>query len=280
MSNSIATTNSNSNSNSNSARLSRLWIGALVGTSAGFFVKELGLLGAFSIPAGRTDVTVLAVIAGALVALTPLRRLFIGITLLLATLWLAVAYTPLTRYMAAPLERRDTLRQADAVFVLGSGLQMDGELTSEALNRLVGGLRLLGEGWADRLILSELPPPYPSHRDAACALMEALGLENEVFTVGPVRTTRDEAVLVADEMRVWGFETLIVVTAPSHSRRASATIEHEGVEVISVPSVETHFDSELLGRFDRSDDNIVSFGRLLHEYAGFAYYSLRGWIAL
>jgi hypothetical protein len=113
--------------------------------------------------------------------------------------------------MAKDLPRRETPEPADAVFVLGSKLQMDGELTDEATARLLHGLELLGLGLAPRIIVSELPPPYPSHEEACRKLMANLGMDQEIVSVGPVRNTHDEAVAVGALFRERGWERLLVV---------------------------------------------------------------------
>jgi len=169
------------------------------------------------------------------------------------------------------------MQNADAVFVLGSGIQLDGELTDEATSRLVHALELLGQGLAPRLIVSELPPPRPSHTDAARKLMKNLGLEHEVLAVGPVRSTRDEAELVGALLRKYGWKRLLVSTSPTHSRRASAALEKEGIEVVSSPSVQTRYDLENLELFFL-DNRISAFGDLIHEKVGLWVYARRGWL--
>jgi uncharacterized SAM-binding protein YcdF (DUF218 family) len=180
--------------------------------------------------------------------------------------------------MGEGLVRRDPPQKADAVFVLASGLQQDGELSSVAMSRLLGGFELLGEGFAPRLVLSELPSPNPSYREAAAALMKSLGMSHEILVVGPVLNTHDEAVAVGALARESGFERLLVVTSPSHSLRAALALEAEGVDVISVPSVETTFDYENLGAEVHGDDRVRAFGPLLHERVGLLYYRYQGWI--
>jgi hypothetical protein len=181
--------------------------------------------------------------------------------------------------MGDPLVRKDPLQRADAVFVLASALQADGDLTTPAMSRLLAGLELLGDGWAPRLVLSELPLPAPRYRDAACELMDSFGMSQEILSVGPVSNTHDEAVLVGQLYRELGFERLLVVTSPSHSLRASLALEAEGVEVVSMPSGETLFDQEKLWDPDRWDDHLRAFGIFLHEHAGLLYYRHKGWIS-
>ena len=180
--------------------------------------------------------------------------------------------------MADGLARKDELRKADAVFVLASGLQRDGELTTSSMSRLLRGLEIIGEGWTSRLILTELANPYPRYREAAEPLIDHLGLEVDITSLGPVRNTHDEAVIVSEKARSLAFERIIVVTSPSHTRRACAALENEGATVICVPSQQIRFDFENLERTWELDSRLRAFGTLLHERVGLFYYRMRGWI--
>jgi uncharacterized SAM-binding protein YcdF (DUF218 family) len=146
------------------------------------------------------------------------------------------------------------------------------------MSRMLRGLELIGEGWAPRLILAEHPKPYPLYFDAASRLIASLGLDAEIIIVGPTRDTHDEAVAVGEVVRARSFERIIVVTAPSHSRRASAVLEAEGVTVTSAPSQQIRFDFENLADPFQSDSHLRAFGPLLHEHVGLVYYRLKGWI--
>lgn len=260
------------------SRFRELATGLALGLLAGLIVKELDLTTVVSYHGDRSKVVLAAAIVGGVMGLTALRRLLAIGTSLLVALWLVVCWTPLASWMGESLPRRDPLERADAVFVLGSGLQPDGELSSEAMTRLVHGLELLGEGWASRLILTELPEPWPRYKDAACELMDRLGMSQEVIAIGPTRNTHDEAVMVAELARDWGFEKIIMVTAPSHTRRAAAVLEAQGVHVIASPSTQVLFDLENLSTVARGDDRTRAFGVFLHEYVGLWYYQMRGWL--
>jgi uncharacterized SAM-binding protein YcdF (DUF218 family) len=260
------------------SRLTDLLVGAGLGLMLGLIVKELDLTTIVSFFGERNFVVVACAIVIALAWMTRLRSIVILGAISAALVWLAVGFTPLTAYMARDLVRRDPLTKADAVFVLASSLQRDSELTTSAMSRLLHGLELLGEGWAERLILTELPEPAPRYREAACRIMDHLGLENEVIALGPVQNTHDEAVLVAELARDYGFERLLVVTSPSHSTRASAALEAQGIRVVSSPAQQTRFDLEDLAFMRTSDGRHRAFGPLLHEHVGIFYYRLRGWI--
>src|SRR5262249_41914087 len=145
--------------------------------------------------------------------------------------------------------------------------------------RLLRGLELVAEGRTSRLVLSELPPPKASYVPLARTEMERLGLHAEILTVGPVVNTHDEAVAGAAPPPGRGGETLLPpATPPTHSRRAAATLEREGLSVLSVPSLEVMFDLENLDRGETVDDRFHAFASIVHERLGLFLYRRRGWI--
>jgi len=242
-------------------------VGAAVGATAGFLTRDL-------VTDSLASLWVPAAVLGALCWRTRMRPAMLALAVLLAALWLSVAFTPLAAYVARGLTRRDADGHADAVLVLSSRLQADGQPTPAALSRLVHGLELLGRGLAPRMVLSELPPPARSYAAVARALMADLGLSHELVSLGPAQRTREEAVQAADLCRRQGWRRLLVVTSPSHSRRACAAVEHERLEVICSPAVETEFDVETL---DRPLERLRSFRSSLHEWLGLWLYRRRGW---
>ncbi|HEX9724528.1 MAG TPA: YdcF family protein [Vicinamibacteria bacterium] len=254
---------------------SRAGTGVAVGALAGVIAKDLDLLSLVSYWDDRAPFVLGAALAGALLWNTRLKWL-VGLGAAgLIVLWTVVAYTSLCPWLAKDLVRRDPLQPADAVFVLGSRVQLDGDLTDEAVSRLLHGLELLQQGHAPRLILSELPPPFPSHSEAVRRLVKGLAMEQEILSVGEASNTHTEAVAVAALYRERGWERLLVVTAPLHSRRACGSLEHEGVTVVCSPSVERSFDLETL---DGPDERLRAFSSIMHEKLGIWLYARRGWL--
>jgi uncharacterized SAM-binding protein YcdF (DUF218 family) len=248
--------------------------GAALGALLGFLAAELNVGSLVSFGGDTAFLVVAGAVVGLLLWPTRLRGLLTVTTAAAALAWLLVAYGPVSAWLAQGLPRRDPLRRGDAVFVLGSRLQKDGEPTTEALSRLLHGIGLVAGGQAPRLIVSEQPrmPPYaPVARD----WLRRLKIDAETLTVGPVVNTRDEAKLVGEMFRLRGWRTLLVVTAPTHSRRACQALEREGLDVVSSPSVETRFDLETL---DRPGERLMAFGALTHEHLGLLWYRWKGWI--
>ncbi|PYQ42307.1 MAG: hypothetical protein DMF77_13305 [Acidobacteria bacterium] len=236
-----------------------------MGAVAGFMLRDLAVdtLASFWLPWAVLG----AVVFGRL------RTLLGAFTMAVLAIWLAVAFTPLVARLARPLVRRDAVVAADAVLVLGSRLQSDGEPSATALSRLVHGLELTREPGA-RLVVTEKVPPPAAYAALASQLARRLGLTPEVIAVGPARRTRDEAVEAAALCRRRGWHRLLVVTSPTHSRRACDAVEHLGVAVSCSPAAETEFDLET---FDRPSDRFIAFRSVLHEWAGIWYYRYKGW---
>jgi len=238
--------------------------------------ERLGLEGAVSFWGQRAPAIAGVALLSALLWTTRLKPLVVVGASALGLLWLVVAFTPVTSWMAQGLVRRDPLVDADAIVVLGSNIQPDDDLSATAMSRLVHALELLAEGRAPRLVLTEIRPPAGSHAKAARALMSHLRVAGELIAVGPVRDTRDESREVARLFGERGFKSLILVTSPTHTRRAALAFERQGLVVVASPSVETLFDLEAL---DEPDDRIKAFGPLLHERLGLWLYGVRGDIA-
>src|SRR3989304_3268570 len=155
------------------SRIRGLFSGAALGFLLGLVAKEVDFAPLVSFQGDRALIVLSSTAMGALLGLTRFERLLVVVAAAAFSLWILVAFTPLTQWMGEPLVRRDRLQKADAVFVLASGVQPDGDLSTVAMSRLLGGVELLGEGWAPRMVLSELPRPWPRDRDHAVELIDS-----------------------------------------------------------------------------------------------------------
>jgi len=238
-------------------------------------VVDLNLPSLVSFRGDRYYLVPVLMALGVVAWLTPLRRLALAGIAVLAALWLAVCYTPFTAWLAEGLVRRDPVEAADAVFVFASGIQEDGDPTTDAMSRLLKGVELMAEGRAPWLVVSEVPPPAGSHAPLARAWLATLARRGEVLQLGGIRNTHDEAVALARLGRERGIRRVLAVTSPTHTRRAAAALEKQGLVAIAVPAVETSFDLENL-RFP--GDRRRAFGPIAHERIGLLVYRRRGWI--
>ena len=86
-----------------------------------------------------------------------------------------------------------------------------------------------------------------------------------MLQIGRIINTHDEAVALARLGRERGIKRVLAVTSPTHTRRAAAALEKQGLVAISVPAVETNFDLETL-RFP--GDRRRAFAAIAHERLG------------
>lgn len=195
-------------------------------------------------------------VAGAFV--WPRRVLKVG-SALLALLLALCLLTPVLRGPLAALSLTQAPVPADAIVVLGGGVQCGTRaLESSSLARLVRGLELWQAGYAPVLTVSEQSGVLGP---AGCAKMSELERAQikalypargpQILTLRQVTTTRDEAARVRDLARQRGWRRVLLVTSPSHSRRAARLFAEQGVNVVSVPAGETRYDATLPLPVDR-----------------------------
>ena len=256
-----------------------LWRGLLTGLGIG---AALAVLAAFigEVRASAGLLLLLTAGCGLLGVYRPTRRLLqVGAALLVAGL-LVCLVTPVLRGPLAALTLRDTPVKADAVVVLGGGVQCGTRaLESSSLTRLVTGLKLWREGFAPVLTVSEQSGLVG---EANCPKMSVLEREYirtlypmdgpEVLTLRNVTTTRDEAQRVSEYAKKRGWQRVLLVTSPSHSRRAAGLFASYGLNVVSVPAPEIRFDETL----PRPADRLYALRVLLYEWLSRVKFAVGG----
>jgi uncharacterized SAM-binding protein YcdF (DUF218 family) len=221
-----------------------------------------------------------AALLGAVVGVTRLRPLlWIGAGLL-ALLCIAVGYTPLVRYLASPLIRRDPLPiHVDAVAVLSMGVTPDGMMRSETLDRFLSGLALAKRGLAPAMLVSRERRTVNDRSVSDSADLQRIAAMAAgtipITFVDSIFTTRTEALRMKAIAGRNGWRTIAVVTSPLHTRRACATFEAVGFRVVCVPA-----DVRDSGLHPASDveHRLRSFQWLLYETFATDTYRRRGWI--
>jgi uncharacterized SAM-binding protein YcdF (DUF218 family) len=250
--------------------------GAALGLVSGFLARDLDLTTLVSFSGDRMILLPIGLILGSVCAVTRLRRLLYAGVAALALLWVLVAYSPLSRLLITGLVRNDALRAADAVLVFSSNIQDDGDPTSVQLARLYRGLELVRDGLAPRLIITELPEDgFARQRPFAANMLARYRPEVELVALGPVRNTHDEALAAIAYMRSKDLNRLILTSSATHTFRAAALFEGQGLDVMATPAMETRFD---LQNLNRSEERLAAFGQVIHERLGIFVYRRRGWI--
>src|SRR5262245_29865094 len=109
--------------------------GALAGGLAGFMARDLGILDV-------AGAWILGALLGLLLSTRRVRPIVTAGVTALALCWFSVAFTPLAGRVTQGLVRSDPLETADAVLVLASRLQADGEPSGAEQDRVGRGLEL------------------------------------------------------------------------------------------------------------------------------------------
>ena len=262
-----------------SKRPTVLWVlfGAISGAAAWLFLQEFGIPQIFGVgsDAGLIPLAVL----GSLLALTRSRVLMPMLAFFLLGTTVVVAHTGIAVPLALDLIRSDTITQrGDAVVVLSAGVTADGHLTQQGIDRTLTAVELVDRGVAPVLLFTREERKEGKQRSNNAAdqmLVARLAGLGKVLTTRPVKSTHDEAVAVSQIARHRGWQRIILVTSPFHTRRACATFEHAGLRVTCVPS-----DSRdvAVNRLIYPHDRIVAFGLWLYETAGTLRYKQRGWL--
>lgn len=217
-----------------------------------------------------------------------LRIFLAGVGALALALALCL-FSPLLPHYAQSLVVDEPPRQADVIVALGAGMHCgSGDLEASSLARVEKALELWRAGYAPRITLSDTVGEI--FGDANCP---SVGLEAqkrvralygpevsggqgqpEIILLRQMRTTRTEAQAVAQLARERGWKRILLVTAPTHTKRASLAFNKLGLEVIPVASSEPRFDM----KFAKPSSNLRALGPLLREWLGLWLYRRNGWI--
>lgn len=260
--------------------------GALLAALAWLALGQLGLLRVAGLPDLRG--VPVAAVAGALLGRWRPAALRAPAAAAVALL-LVVAWTPLGPALLGTCVRRDlppapaavdVPRDVDAVAVLSADVQSDGLVANRGVDRL-----LAGAAWSRvlrrplvlsviRLRAGDVSSEADQRRVAALAGIGAADL----FFVDSVHVTRDEAVRAAALARVRGWRRVLVVTSPSHSRRACAAFERAGLRVTCAPAESRDYALAGPRPVAGAGERLRAFRDWLYEALGWWSYRARGWV--
>lgn len=241
----------------------------------------------------------LLLLAAALLLALRRRRLAAGVALAAAGLvWLG-GQPPMAAWMIAPLERPYAAATiaaappADAIVVLGgshrvSPADFQGLDLTCCADRLITGAELARRGRARLLLLGgdgAAVPGRPAESARLGAWWREWGLTNfTVETLGPVGSTRDEAVAAATLARERGWTNVLLVTSALHLRRAEAVFR---AAQLPVTPVACDFQvwrgpggTALPQRWALVPQGEAwnTLAAALHEHVGWQVYRWRGWL--
>lgn len=258
-------------------RLFDAGVGALLGQFSWMGYRQLSLIDPFE-SRGMSGLLLCAAV-GALLYLTRARAIVWAVAGAIAFMIVVISYTPIVRAPAWSMIRSDKPAPVDAVVILSSLVNDDGLLDRQGVDRLLTGLQYVRTGMSKTIVVTTVVSDLRgktvySTRDQA-KLSALVGDSLDVMTTAPVANTHDEAVEVKRMAAERGWSRVALVTSPLHTKRACATFEKEGLEVVCLPA-----DSRDLAvrTLERAPDRLRAFQLWLYESLATSEYRRRGWI--
>ncbi|MPY67623.1 YdcF family protein [Deinococcus sp. SDU3-2] len=187
--------------------------------------------------------------------------------------------TPALRVPLQWLEVGDRPEVADAIIILGSGADCaTGRLYSMTRARTDRAIALVRAGYSQRLTVTDVSGAGGTCVDAAAAqahyIRERLtDRRAQVFRLDAALDTRSEALRTQELAGARGWQRLLVVTSPLHTRRAKLLFQALDLDVRVIAAQEVQFDARLPTVAHR----LSALKVLAHEGGGFARGVLNGW---
>lgn len=221
------------------------------------------------------------------------RRIRAFLTGLVALYWaLAIPWVSnlMVEGLSAGYEPLRRQAQVDAVVVLGGGAATyrtsDGEvatLTRSSALRALEGVRLYKLLDSEWVVVSGGPgreSVLPESLPLQQALVEHGVPEDRILLESGSNDTRDQALLLKPVFEAREIDSFVLVTSPSHVRRADLTFRKVGLEGLTSPA-----PAESLGDPSRSEaawkptlDGLQRSTVAAREVLALVYYWMRGWI--
>lgn len=197
---------------------------------------------------------------------------YVGLGALLV--FLSVTFTPLPNVLARSLSVPARLETADAIVVLGGGVERGGGLSAASLRRTVHGVRLFGKGLAPIVVFSGGAFWGRISEGAAMAAMaRELRLPSDAVLAETESTnTASGARALAHLLHPRGTRKILLVSDSLHMQRAEAAFRYVGFEVLAAP-IRTGLEAS-----NKPEARLFLMRQVLQELAGRVYYRLRGWI--
>lgn len=149
---------------------------------------------------------------------------------------------------------KDELKPADVIVVLAG----------EEEERVAYGVKLFKEGWArkDRIIMTG-GPVVGKHTYAGLMKEQAeeLGVPGKyILLADKSKSTEEDAKYTGDILKKNGYTSIILVTSPYHSRRASIIFKEmlPGVRIINAPSDKSWLGFAEWWKRPRDRDRVLS----------------------
>ena len=168
-------------------------------------------------------------------------------------------------------------QKSDLIVCLAGGNIERGLATAEAFRKgLAPRIFMAREELPDGIeLLKRMDVEYPETIDLMKGLLQRLGVPGSAVITSerPVGSTFEEALLVKELVRVNNYRSLIIVTSPTHSRRAWLTFtkvfEDQSARIESMPTPYSGFRPEHWWKRRRYVREVIL------EYQKLIYYALK-----
>ena len=191
-----------------------------------------------------------------------------------------------SRYAYLPVE---AVPGADAIVVLGGAFSGDASWpypsAGGSVDRYWHAARLYHAGRGQRILLSggrdPLRPENRTEAQSGAIFLADMGVPAEHLLLdNEARTTQQHVAHVAALLEAHGLESFLLVTSASHMRRAEAVFRAGGLDPVPVA---TDFRADpnpvpRLRRYLPSVEGLSGSTGAVHEYLGYWFYRLRGWV--
>jgi uncharacterized SAM-binding protein YcdF (DUF218 family) len=185
-----------------------------------------------------------------------------------------------------PLSIED-VSEKDAIVVLGGGVgpavapRLYPDL-NDAGDRLWHGARLYQAGVAPQVIVTGGSPPGSAGPGAPAMktlLTDWQVPSDSILVESQSTTTYENARLTADLCRTRAIEEVVLATSAAHMRRALAAFQSTHLNVTPAPTDYRAVREPLTVMSVLPEaDGLSMSTTAAHEYVGYLYYQLRGWI--
>ncbi len=206
------------------------------------------------------------------------RALRLTLRGLIGVLLVAVVatFSPTFVYLARPLAVASPLTRADAIVILGGGVEKDGRPTRGTLERTLYGVSLYRQGFAPTIILSTGLAKYFNEARLMSEIARAGGVPEQALILEETsRNTHENLDYLQRILTAHHWTTIILVSSPYHMRRVGLVSRKycRGTAILYAPTqVDAMYDYQsFLHRFRQAR-------AVYREYLGIGWYWMRGYL--
>ena len=235
-----------------------------------FVLLSIGVVLLYARPAGR-----------------PARRFFLTLLIVFWLVTTAMGARVLTMglsYGLSQIHSRGEANGADVVVLLGGGAatwnaagRVAGVLTPSSILRVLETARV-SDVIGARLVIASGGVPRPDiqlkpESDLLRAALISAGVPPEqIVEESRSKTTREQAKLIPAVLRAHGVGRFVLVTSPTHMRRALALFRAEGLDPVPSVSLIRSENSSPVPLALPSDEALRQSNEAVYQYAAWAYY--------